>query len=438
MPTATSIRNPKRRRTRRPSTPKVRLAVLAKPIALEAADDFTQGDVQIMPPGRVELADGEHLIVTEGAADRLVKAFKAHGVDLPVDLDHATVYRAPKGQAAPAVGWVKSLSFNSDRGIVGSIDWTSDGAGYVHDRQYKYLSPVVFYDESSREVLRLHSVGLTNKPAIQHAEALKAASEALSIEEIRTMADVPVEGEVNPVQLIGEIKVLLEQQGAEIGENASENEILMAVKKMLMGEPEGGEGEGGEGEGAAVAHLRGLVGLPDDAKPEEVVAMVEKLKDTADDAGGADNVKALTERLTKVEGELAEATADELMRTAHDARKINPNDEKSVDYWRAKALKDPADFAAAMAVQPVVGPPQGVKSLSTGTPKGAGEAEDVMIQKATADHKGDFAAGMEALQTKLLSEHQTETGAGHKAAVAACTERFPKIFGRVPMESLPS
>ena len=116
---------------------------------------------------------------TGEAAAATIAAFSAHGTDLPVDYEHQTLggaYSSPTGQA-PAAGWIKALAIvtpeeasaggaESQPGLWADVQWTPEAAERLRGRQYRYLSPVALVRRSDRRIVGLHSVALTNKPAI--------------------------------------------------------------------------------------------------------------------------------------------------------------------------------------------------------------------------------------------------------------------------------
>lgn len=123
--------------------------------------------VVIVPWGQVASSNGP-FTVDEESARLVIERFKAHGCDLPIDYEHQTLggpYTSPSGQA-PAAGWIKRLEARPGEGIVAHVQWTDPAAEQVAARQYRYLSPVAIVRKSDRKLVALHSVALTNKPAI--------------------------------------------------------------------------------------------------------------------------------------------------------------------------------------------------------------------------------------------------------------------------------
>jgi len=118
--------------------------------------------IQLLPAGPViKGRDGRHWLLDDPQA--LVEMFKTNGVDLPVDVEHATELKGPAGEPAPAVGWIKEIEVR-DAAIWGRVEWNNDGGWMVGERQYRYLSPVFTYDRDTLQIQRLKSAALTNQP----------------------------------------------------------------------------------------------------------------------------------------------------------------------------------------------------------------------------------------------------------------------------------
>lgn len=131
--------------------------------------------ILIVPWGQVRSSAGAFVVDEESAAATLA-AYHDHGTDLPIDYEHQTLggpYSSPTG-LAPAAGWVKALRVvtpaeaedGQTPGIWADVEWTSEAAEKLRGRQYRYLSPVALVRRDDRRVVGLHSVALTNKPAI--------------------------------------------------------------------------------------------------------------------------------------------------------------------------------------------------------------------------------------------------------------------------------
>lgn len=149
--------------------------------------------------GSLSLADDD--------IDRLIAEFEGRAKELVIDYEHQTI----TGQIAPAAGWIDHLSKTAE-GIVAHVRrWTEKAAQFLESGEYRYFSPVVF--SLNGHPAALHSVALTNHPAIHGIAALAAAdivypnttqNQGVQMETLRKIADalgmsnaVPTEGAVD-------------------------------------------------------------------------------------------------------------------------------------------------------------------------------------------------------------------------------------------------
>lgn len=177
-------------------------------LALNAAADAAPPDwVQLMPAGGdVAGVDGRRWKVE--SAEAVVAAFNAGGRTLPVDIEHASEHKAPKGEPAPAVGWIEAMEVRGGE-IWGRVSWNAAGEEAIRTRAYRYLSPVFLFSKGDRVVRRLVSAGLTNIPNF-NMTALNRASE----QEETDMSLAAIRAALN------------------LGEDAGETAIVTAINTM--------------------------------------------------------------------------------------------------------------------------------------------------------------------------------------------------------------
>lgn len=120
--------------------------------------------------GRVQTRDGRTF---EVSAATLMAAFQADGIDLPVDVNHATDTAALMGGRADAVGWGTELR-EHDGALQIKVDWLEEGRGLLAARKYRYTSPSFFQNGGS--AIRLKAVALVTSPALGGQPALASAS----------------------------------------------------------------------------------------------------------------------------------------------------------------------------------------------------------------------------------------------------------------------
>lgn len=118
----------------------------------------------------------------EEIAAQIIATFEEIGLDLVIDYNHQTLYTEKNGQPAPAAGWITALEYEAGRGLWATVNWTEDGREVIAKREYRYISPVFPFDPDTGDALFLHSVALTNTPALnQLGEIAAMASRLLSL-----------------------------------------------------------------------------------------------------------------------------------------------------------------------------------------------------------------------------------------------------------------
>ncbi|HBC0987575.1 TPA: peptidase [Escherichia coli] len=114
----------------------------------------------VIPAGEFTGRDGRSWVNTDPAA--VIAASFTHP-SLPFDIEHATEIKGPKGEPAPAYGWIEELRQNTDGSIDARVVWTPDGEALLRAKKYRFYSPAFGYTAAGR-VTRLSSAALTNKP----------------------------------------------------------------------------------------------------------------------------------------------------------------------------------------------------------------------------------------------------------------------------------
>ncbi len=132
-------------------------------ITLKERIDVTNAPeiITVLPLGHVISDKGEFDV--DGESFQAMNAQIAkRGVDLVIDYEHQTL----KGGQAPAAGWVKELILK-DGHIQARVEWTPGATKYLKNKEYRYLSPVITVRKSDSKAMGLHSLALTNTPAIE-------------------------------------------------------------------------------------------------------------------------------------------------------------------------------------------------------------------------------------------------------------------------------
>ena len=113
--------------------------------------------------------DGE-FDFTSHDASVVIKDFQQRGKDLVIDYEHQSL----SGNKAPAAGWIDRLSI-CEEGLTAHIKyWTDEASAMLMKGEYRYFSPTLYFSRSGKNVSAIHSVALTNHPAMHGIPALVA------------------------------------------------------------------------------------------------------------------------------------------------------------------------------------------------------------------------------------------------------------------------
>ena len=286
--------------------------------------------ISVLPLGHVKSAKGEFDV--DGESFAAMKAQIAQrGVDLVVDYEHQTL----TGEQAPAAGWVKEL-FLDDGQIKARVEWTDRAKAYLSNREYRYLSPVITVRKADNKAMGLHSIALTNTPAIEHMEAI--------------VNSLNFEGGQNTMDFMKELAKLL-----GLGEDATEEQVKEALKVCLEenkslkeSAAEAAKQQPPENDKVvANKEVCELLGLKAGAATADVAAAIMALK------GGNIGGVNLVEQVKSLEAKLADRDAEEAVEMALKAGKITPAQR---EWAKGYALKNLEDFRGCVEKAPQVVP----------------------------------------------------------------------------------
>ena len=323
-------------------------------------------------------------------------ALAESGVSLVMDWHHQTLeVEAGKREVAKAAAWISDLEV-ADGYVYGVVElWVDDAAEVVGKQQYRYTSPVFWYDPSGW-IGRYHSVALTNRPGTygQRPIGLEAVDRRTSLElafsEIERKVRQALVQRVNndSVWLVevfdthlifsleeGELfradyriendEVVLSNeftpvQRAYVPRVITEESMNLILKAILeaLGLPENADQQTAL---AALKTLQGQAALAAQAKEQLGLASLE---DTPENRGRLMALSQLADQSARIATLTAEIQglrqgaeqdrAERLVRAALEAGKITANQQ---GFWRERATKDyeaaSAYFATAPAIVPV-------------------------------------------------------------------------------------
>jgi phage I-like protein len=154
------------------------LALVALPLP---AGGGAPTEFRVLCAGSNRTEKGEFLFDDE-AARLVMAAFAAKGLPkVQIDYEHQSQMPPPGGGDAskPAAGWFKP-EVRSGELWATDVAWTARALAMLAPKEgapeYRYFSPILFFDEDTRRVTRLKNIALTNDPAMDELRPLVAAT----------------------------------------------------------------------------------------------------------------------------------------------------------------------------------------------------------------------------------------------------------------------
>ncbi len=268
--------------------------------------------IKILPLGKVKSQKGD-FVVDQESFQSIKNKFIDRALDIVVDYEHQTL----EDVQAPAGGWIKDLILQEDA-IAAKVEWTPKAQEYLRNKEYRYLSPVVMVRKSDLKAIVLHSVALTNTPAIDGMFPI--------INSLHVNFDDD-EGGNEHMELLKKLAALL-----GLGEEATEEQLIQKIGELLKAAEK--EDKKSDEELVANKTITSLLGVDEQAKTEDVAAAIMALKNPTNFVPVTE-FQALKTRLDKMD-------SDGLVTKALKDGKISAaQKEWAEDY----ALKDPQGFA---------------------------------------------------------------------------------------------
>jgi phage I-like protein len=182
------------------------------------------------PPEWIELIPAGEFVGRDGRGPfRLVEPARVIAATLelrmaggiPVDYDHATDFAAPRGEPAPAAGWITELAAR-DGAIWGRVAWTERAREKIGGREYRFISPVFQYSSEDGRVTRLLRAGLTNNPNLYLGAISAADGEEVTMEEtLKELREVlGLAADAAPAAVIAKVRELVASSRAAMAAGA--------------------------------------------------------------------------------------------------------------------------------------------------------------------------------------------------------------------------
>lgn len=282
--------------------------------------------VHLLPAGEIRTGDGRGPYrVVDAAA--LCAASLSAGEKLVLDENHATDLAAPRGESAPARGWIVELQPRTD-GVWGKVEWTAHGRRLVAGRSYRGISPVITHRQDGL-VTGLLRASLVNKPNLRGLTALHSSQE-------------------KSMDLLAKLLTAL-----GLPATTSEETLLTAITAMHAQ-----QAKASTALQAALDPIGVAIGLQAGADASAVLAGVQQLKAGA---GDAPTIVALQQEITTLGTQLATLKTDTARKAATafvDAaiRAGTVSVKPLRDHYIARHMENPAQVETEINAFPKLGP----------------------------------------------------------------------------------
>lgn len=298
----------------------------ALPLPDGAEDKPAPEWIHLLPAGTFSGADGRGPYRVKDASRLVEASLEAMAGSGVVDENHSTDLATPKGEPAPARGWITALEARTD-GIWGKVDWTRAGLALLADRAYRHISPVITHlkDGTVTAILR---ASLVNKPNLRGLAALNQETPMDFMDKLR--AALGLDGDADEASVLARIDVA--KSGTAL--QTALNDALGPIAKAA--------------------------GLAEGADAKAVLAGVEQLakaKPTGDDG----TVKALqaelgevTTKFTALQTAIATDKAEAFVDGAIKAGRVGVKPLR--EHYIARHAANPAEVEKEIAALPILGP----------------------------------------------------------------------------------
>jgi phage I-like protein len=295
------------------------------------------GVIQLFPAGAFRARDGrpaevEAWILTADIAQRLIAEADARQTPYVLDYEHQSLLTEKNGQPAPAAAFFKKLEWRDEGLFATDVDWTPRAKEMVEAGEYRFISPVFYYDDETGHILGIISAALTNSPALDGMDSVRLAAATLNypdedttvdelMERLRWMLNLPIAATKD--EIIAQLNRLISQLSGTEALTAEQYDLLAVI---LQKED-------------IITTLTAQVANPDPAKFVPVETMNAAIAEAVARAG------------TASEEALAQQEAETLITTALSDGRLLPAQEA---WAKALAKSDPASLKSYIEKTPAI------------------------------------------------------------------------------------
>ena len=151
-------------------------------------------EIQLLPDGLFKAKDGrpqnlDGWFLDAQIAKSVIEQANLQTDSFVIDYEHQSLYSKQNGQPAPAAGWFKNLEYRAGLGLFATnVEWTQSAALAIQNKEYRYISPVLTYNQKTGDVQKILMCALVNVPALDGMKDLTALAQEYFLTEDLKMA----------------------------------------------------------------------------------------------------------------------------------------------------------------------------------------------------------------------------------------------------------
>lgn len=201
--------------------------------------DEPPSEFRIFAAGWNDTENGYRVLFDEAAASAVIAAYRKHGVDRMIDLEHLSLDPHAPNYDPDARGWsgleVRRDAQGQPELWAVNVRWTPDGAARLTEKRQRYMSPAFLRDEKSGRVVKVINIAITALPASHATTALMAASiqgSTMPTDDIKAAIKAMKEGDGDSALAVLEAMLVAAASGEEAAPPAEEAAPEMSAEAV--------------------------------------------------------------------------------------------------------------------------------------------------------------------------------------------------------------
>ncbi len=182
-------------------------------------------EFRIFRAGKNASTKGEFLF-DEAAQASILAEYQAHGVDIPIDWEHAMLRDDVPVRDQRAAGWF-GLEVRDGELWAVKVRWTDEAAAALRAGEWRFISPAFVANKDTGRISQLINVAICNLPATRQLDALVAAKRLETESQPNTTQGAAASQKETSMAL----NIIALALALGLSESAAETDVITAASK---------------------------------------------------------------------------------------------------------------------------------------------------------------------------------------------------------------